>query len=373
MRRAHAGVVVAIALCGVAGVALLSRVDDAGGDRTDEPGRVGRRVVPRRPPAADRVTMPRVAASSGGTDAAVASVPPASLRDTEVDGGLTVDPQGRFVVNPETRLFFDYYLAASGEEPLAVLRARLVAAIQTRLPAGAAVTAVALLDRYLHYRDQARALEERGGAATDIAERFAQIWALRRQTFGAADAEALFGPEEARDRIEAERRQVLGDRTLAAAVREARLADLDAALPETARAARAAATLPQRLRRDEAALRAAGGSDEEIQALREQVVGTDAAARLAALDAERARWRQRVEDYRRARAAIERDPALTPEQRAGAAAALVGERFTEPEQARVAALERLAALPTPVLPGLTSGAVLDSEVDPRNIDEKEVR
>ena len=356
-----------------AGVVWLARRDNAGVGAANGQRDVARRTVLFQRPAAERVaSAPAAAAPAAPADVAPPAPLPASLRDTEVDGALGVDARGGLLVNPETRVFFDYYLSASGEEPLAVLRARLVAAIEARLPAGAAATAVALLDRYLRYREEARSIDVGAGAA-DVPERFAQIWALRLEVFGAAVAEALFGPEEEHDRAEVERRRVLGDVTLPPTERAQRLAEVDAGVPAAVREAREAAMLPQQLRRDESALRAAGGSDAEVHALREQMVGAEAAARLADLDAERARWRDRVDDYRRERDAINRDPTRSPEQRAGAMAALLAQRFTEAEQRRVAALDRLAAAPTPVLPGLTADRVLGSGTAPEHSADEDVR
>src|SRR5262245_27547684 len=119
---------------------------------------------------------------------------PASLRGTEVDGEIVADAGGRLVVTRETRVFFDYFLSASGEEPPELLKARIVAAIEARIPARAAVDAVTLLERYLLYRERARAI-----SAVDPEIRLRHLRDLRRETFGPAAAEALFGEEERHD------------------------------------------------------------------------------------------------------------------------------------------------------------------------------
>ncbi|MGH7790473.1 MAG: lipase secretion chaperone, partial [Candidatus Binatia bacterium] len=98
-------------------------------------------------------------------------------------------------------------------------------------------------------------------------------------------------------------------------------------------------TLPLRLGRDETALRAAGGSPQEIAALREQTVGAAAAARLAELDQRRAAWDQRVEAYRHERAAID---AASPD-RQQAVEALRARHLSGAELRRIDALDRLQA------------------------------
>jgi lipase chaperone LimK len=264
---------------------------------------------------------------------------PASLAGTRPDGSLEVDPQGHFRPSARTRELFDYFLSAQGEEPPETIRARIVAAIDRRLPAAAAADAVALLDRYLAYRERAR---ERAGDGLDTAPpevRLEAIARLRREVLGAADAEALFGDEEARDRVALARRRALADPTLAPDERARRLAEADAALPESMRRAAEAATRPMRLAADEAALRASGASDDEIQRLRTERVGSEAAARLAALDRERAEWQARLDAYHAARAAIDADPGRSEADRARAREALLAERFSATERLRVQALD----------------------------------
>lgn len=270
--------------------------------------------------------------------------PPDSLRGTDVDGGLAVDAAGRFVPTPDAIALFDYFFSARGEEPDATIVRRIQREIRARLPATAVPDALALLDAYLVYRDRARAL-----AATpdggDLEERLARVHALRVQVFGAALAATLFGDEEAGVTAALARRRILADSTLDDAERVRRLEAVEATLPEDERTARAEAEAPLQLWYEEARLRAAGGDAVAVRALREARVGPEAAARLDALDVERATWAVRVRDYQAARAAVDADTRLSPDARAAALAALLAERFTEPERLRVAALERMAAAP----------------------------
>jgi lipase chaperone LimK len=87
-----------------------------------------------------------------------------------------------------------------------------------------------------------------------------------------------------------------------------------------------------------------------VHALRAARFGPEAAGRLAELDAQRAAWAARVEDYRAARAALAADAALSPDAEAAAVEALLAARFSGPERTRVEALDRIAAgasVPTP--------------------------
>lgn len=288
-------------------------------------------VAAPAPPAAD------------GSAPAASELPalPASLRGTEVDGGLVVDARGRFTPTPDAIALFDYFLSATGEEPLATIRARIVAEIRRRLAPAAARDAEALLDQYLAYRDAARELFESGAGELPLARRIQRIRELRRGIFGAEVARVLFGEEEARWFVEVERRRVASDPDLTPEERTDRLAALDEELPADVRETRRATLAALRLRRDEARLREQGAGPAEIQALREERFGPEAAARLAALDAQRAAWAARLARYREARDELLAEEAEAPApERAARLEALRAEHFQGPELLRVRALDR---------------------------------
>jgi len=267
---------------------------------------------------------------------------PSSLAGTDVDGWLGVDDNGHLVVTPGARWFFDYFLSATGEEPPEEIRARIVAEIDRRLPAPGAREAIGLLDRYLAYRERVRTLQA-SGAADDLQQRLAQLRDIRTETFGDANAAALFGEEERVQALDIQRREVLRDETLAPEERERRLAELEQQLPAAVRQARSESMTLVQLREDEEHLRDAGASPEDVHALREQRFGAAAADRLDALDRERAEWQQRLDDYHSARQAIDNAAALPPDARARAVEALLAERFTPEERRRVEALDGLRA------------------------------
>lgn len=260
---------------------------------------------------------------------------PQSLEDTAIDGWLGVDDGGQLVITPGARWFFEYFLSATGEESSAQVRARIIAALRERLPPAAMSDAIALLDRYLAYRERTRELVESGSAAEPLPTRLDQLHALRVELFGENDAAALFGEEETVQRLDLERKEVMADASLTPDERARQLADLDQRLPESVRASRAQSLEVLQATQEEAALREAGGSADEIHALRAQRFGAEAADRLAALDAERAEWDQRVAAYRAARAGIEADARLSPDQRAHAIDRLVADSFSPQERLRV--------------------------------------
>lgn len=261
------------------------------------------------------------------------AAPPHSLRGTEVDGALRVDELGDLILDPDIIRLFDYFLTATGEESPEALRARILAAIRERLDGPAALQATALLDKYLAYREASRRMPS-GLKSDDLAARLEAIRRLRREHFGEEAASKLFGDEERESAVAIAQSRVAKDPSLTPEEREARLAELDEGLPEAAREAREEALRPLRQQADEEALRAAGATDEEMFEHRAATVGEDAAERLAALDKERADWKQRVDAFRVER---ERIASTTPDE--GARRAVEQRRldalFSPEEQLRV--------------------------------------
>jgi lipase chaperone LimK len=316
----------------------------------------------------------RVASESGGTNSAASraddpspsgipppdgasAVPrkPRSLRGTRVDGGLVVDDDGHFVSTLDARRLFDYFLTATGEVPDDDIRTRVRHEIDRRLPSGPAREAATVFDRYLVYRERVRTL-----ATADVPDdgdldaRLATLIALRREVLGADTAEAFFADEEADARRLLAARRVSADTTLPPEERAARVEEIfreaEADLPQDVREARAAARTATTLRDAEAEIRARGGDETEITAMRERVAGPEAAARLADLDRRRAAWQTRVDAFRAARTSILNDGSLSAEARDAAVARLRDESFSEAERRRVAALDEIAAEATPAAP-----------------------
>ncbi|WP_437960671.1 lipase secretion chaperone [Sorangium sp. So ce119] len=282
-------------------------------------------------PAPARVQR-ALAVSPAAPEAAPA---PPSLRGADVDGAVIVDPRGDLVIGPEILALFDHFLSATGEEPAAVIRARIVAAIRERAEGRAADQAIALLDRYLGYREAASA--ELVAPEADPAARLAALREIRRAHFGEAAAARLFGDEEREGEAAIAQARILADATLSPDERDARIAEVEATLPEDIREAREAAVRPLVQQAEEQALREAGASDEALHAHRVATVGAEAADRLAALDRQRAAWQQRVDAFAGARASIEATVA-DPEARREAEEALLAGAFTPEERLRVRAI-----------------------------------
>jgi lipase chaperone LimK len=306
-----------------------------------QPTRSDHKLVWERPASRRNEIADALRAQPGAArELARKSLPP-SVEEMGVDGGLTADPSGHLIVAPGVREFFDYFLSATGEEPFSVLRPGIVAEIEKRLPPTAAQEAIDLLDRYLNYRERARGLYAEDGLSGDLSAHLEQIRALRREVFGKDNAEALFGQDATEDYIALAESEVLRDPSLSQEERQRRLDALEQQLPEAVRQAHEEVTKPTRFLQEQEELQAAGGSSEEIRALREKYWGTEAADRLEGLDRRQADWQARIDDYRTARAAIENDPSLSPEQKVQNINDLMAARFSETERIRVGMLDQI--------------------------------
>jgi lipase chaperone LimK len=301
-------------------------------------------IGPRRPrpvavaapvaaPVAPHAPAPAVAPRPA--PAAVTAPPPRSLAGTDVDGALAVDGAGDLVVDEDLRRFFDYFLAATGEEPDAVIRARVEAAIDARLPPRAARQARELFARYVGCRDGARALQPLG----DLAERIQAVRQLRARCLGADAAARMYATPDRADDVALARWRAVTETEPGGAERAERLGAIAAAMPEAARAVETATTAPLIALAHEQELRAAGAPPDEIRAVRAAAFGSDGADRLEALDRERAAWQARLDGFRAERARLADDPTDV--------AALLARDFTPAERVRVEAIERIAGRPLP--------------------------
>ncbi|WP_437664570.1 lipase secretion chaperone [Sorangium sp. So ce1182] len=270
---------------------------------------------------------------------AAAGPAPPSLRGTEVDGAVLVDERGDLVVGPEILALFDYFLSAAGEEPEGAIRARIIGAIRARAAEPAVDQAIALLDRYLGYREAVSAADVE--VAADPAARLAALREIRREQLGEPAATQLFGDEEREGEAAIEEARILADATLSPEERDARIAAVEATLPDGVREAREAAVRPLVEQAEEQALRDAGASDEALHAHRVAAVGPEAADRLAELDRRRAAWQRRLDAFAGARAALAATVA-DPEERRAAEEALLAGAFTPEERLRVQAILGLA-------------------------------
>lgn len=269
-----------------------------------------------------------------------------SLRDTEVDGALRLDAGGQPLPDRELRRLFDYFLARSGEQSPEAIRSALLGYLQGHAPAPglrpeALATVLAWFDAYVALERDSISIAQR---ETEPAAAMARVRALRRERLGQVLADNWYAQEERDyDRADA-RRKLWADRSLAPAIRERRLAELDADLDPQQRELQAQSAqldvAMQQSREFERNRTDAGTRFVE----REALYGREAAQRLAELDQRKARWNDRVRSYAAQRQRVLADVDLSDAQRQQRLSGLM-QGFDPNERRRVDALTRNGMLP----------------------------
>jgi lipase chaperone LimK len=263
----------------------------------------------------------------------LSSLPPRSLIGTDPDGAIGVHANGELRIDLGLRRWFDWHRAAIGERDEVSIRAAITAAMIEQLPAPQVAMALAVYDRYLALL----AASDQLPFDPDPLVQLDALRALRIEHLGAQLAEAFFAEEELALEARLLRRRLAHDRSLDPAEREARLAALDASLPDELKPS-PEVRMAQQAEELSDAYDAAGTSAEERFAERSELFGADAAGRLAELDLQRQDWRQRTDAYAALHARLRGDPRLSESERRQALQRWMLEHFDEAERRRLQAL-----------------------------------
>ena len=249
---------------------------------------------------------------------------------TTPDGSLA--NQGKdLVLSPELIRRFEYHLTAVGERTQAQIREAIVKDIATELNEKGQKEALRILDAYLKFKtalgsvNQPKMTEVSGAA---LARHFQSIRDLRALYFQPSEITALFGNVDEYDDYTAKKLAIVQNKSLSESDREAQLQYLKNTLSPANRANIEQPVVHLTLAAKEEQARQQGATAAEIQQIRTNMVGADAAKRLEALDREEASWKARIKQYQEARA-------TSPDS----AQQLKNNLFTPQEQLRLAAYE----------------------------------
>ena len=251
-----------------------------------------------------------------------------SLRDTAVDGEVSLNPDGSVRLNLELRRRFDYYLSRAGEMPGAQLIIWIEAQFDASYSPAVASQLKSLLAQYRSYLRELNAQTPRLEALTPRL-RLQALAELRTRALGQALADAFFSSEQAWDTFTQDRLELARDSSISPELRAQREQELLQRLPiALAQSYAEQKALDSKLNVDLPV------AESERFAARERLFGTEAAGRFAALDQSQAAFKTRVRSYLNARA---QQRAVTDAARAQ----LRAQFFDANEAARVAALEAI--------------------------------
>lgn len=270
---------------------------------------------------------------------------PASFRGTEVDGQWCLDEQGNLMVTQDARRIFDYFLAATGEEPLERILQRIRRHIESSLQEPAAGQAQSLLADYIELLQKMSDFTESVGFddhPDDLAQRLQRLMEVRRSYLTPEVADAFFGDEETYDRFTINQMRIEQDDQLDAQEKQLRQDELLSQLPDDMRNAIQSSQTAVHLQAQTRHWEARGGSVEELRQIRTELVGAEAADRLSKLDSKRQQWDRRMDDWFEVRQTLMEDTRMDESDREQTLARLRTEHFSEQEIRRVEALERIA-------------------------------
>jgi lipase chaperone LimK len=278
-------------------------------------------------PMASDAMSPAVVALGGGLEET------ARMFELGVAGHLRLDM--------DTKAALELTLAQLGPNPSAEDIARVENSLRKGLPAAAAQQAIALVHGYRAY-SQAYA-RDFGNAPPpgSLAELRAQLdrqEALQRRHFDPQTAQALFGAQIAHSRYMLEAQTIETDTQLSTAERAQRIEALRQRMPpEVAALEDGGMSQAERdMQRQVNELRARGGSEDEVQRVRSQVLGSEGAQALAQQEQQRAQFESRFQAYLQEKRALSTPTTAQID-------ALLSKHFPPDEQASARAYERLQA------------------------------
>ena len=291
------------------------------------------------------VMLRPAAEPAAGPDAAPRTDPTAfvrSMEGTKPDGNLKVAAGQALVVDAELAHLFDYYLSALGEKSLDAIKVETERELDRKLSPQAAAEAKRLLGRYLDYKRDLVEVEKniKPGMtqAAMIRARLQGLQQSRAKYFSASESNGLFALSDLRDQDALARVEISESTSLSAVQKTEKMAQLDAQLPAPLREEREAPLKVSKMEEAVAALRAKGGSDQDVYQLRAKTFSPEAAARLAEVDREEAQWQARIATYLAARKQLLQSmPDQT--QQLAAIIRLRQQYFSAEEQVRLPAYE----------------------------------
>lgn len=285
----------------------------------------------------------------------------ASQQDTQINCAIQRDAGNNLQVNEQTRHCFEYFLTQYGEFSLEQIDQLFQRYAATHLSTPALAQLTDLWQRYVKYR-QALGAENPSSTAyskgsnnnetdktqdtqnIDIASlhaAFAAQAALRQRFFSNAEIEGLFGAEDLYNRYTLDRLSIRNNNRLTEVEKARQLRERFEQLPEAVKANLKQLSTLEDLRLLTASIRKNGGSAQQLRDMRLNLVGFEATTRLEQLDAKRANWQRKTNEYLTARQNI-LNSSMSGAAQQNAIATLRKQSFQDPqEQLRIQSLEML--------------------------------
>lgn len=284
---------------------------------------------------------------------------PGTLEGTVMQQALAVDEQGDLRISNDLKRVYDYFLSTIEEEDLSIIINRIEEYLDYHLDEPALSQAKTNMNQYIALKkalfdfevertESIKAIMEQSG---DIKGE-AYLTLLKQQLDAQRDLrslhlspdthDAFYGEEEVYDSYSLSRMEVKANKSLSAEEKQIRLAEIDAQAPHEIVESRRESQITDILKEKTQALKDAGASQQDVKALRTEMLGEEAAERFDALDQERANWNSRITDYLKSREAILSNEGLSKEAKQEQINTMRQNDFDLREQIRVGVYERKA-------------------------------
>ncbi|MFI4938776.1 MAG: lipase secretion chaperone [Burkholderiales bacterium] len=256
---------------------------------------------------------------------------------------VTLADDGMLIADVRLRHMFDYYLSTGADVPLEAIRAKIEAELDRTLKPAAAKEAKRLLASYLDFKAALIEMEKNPQRSepglSPIRARLMAIQQIRARFFTPKEIEGMFGFDDANDMDSVARLEINQDKSLTLEQKKAKLAALDAAMPQALREAREAPMKVAKMEETAEKMRANGATDDDVYRMRAKVFSPEAATRLAELDQRILNWKQRIATYQAQRNMLLGNTSLSDTDRQTAIQQLRDGLFSNDEQKRLAAYE----------------------------------
>lgn len=230
---------------------------------------------------------------------------PLYLADTDLPAQYNVDADGNLIIDGNVKDLLDYFLLTIGDLPFDEIYDLIAGNMMASLQEPALTQALAVLDNYFAYIDAYDQWESSfdknyvmENDPAGMRDRLAELESLRRQYLGDDVYEAFFAELDQTNNAYLDAQLALRQPGLTERERSVIIEQLKAALPEQVRQAQEAAMVQVNLAERTARLRQQGASDADIYQTRVEMVGEDAAKRLAQVDEEKRQWQKKREQYK---------------------------------------------------------------------------
>ncbi len=255
------------------------------------------------------------------------------LIDAGANCTLQADQKGQLVLTVDIRSCFDYFLSSAGEKTESQLSADIRQSLTTILPSTALPYAFKLLNQYMAYRHaQTTSSTQSDTQNIEVLQAFiSDQKKLQLKFFTTTEADVFFGSERAYDQYNIDLTKIHADTRLTEAQKAIKIARLLDQLPPALADNMQPLMQYAELQDLSMQIKARGGSDADIRAMRENLIGSAATGRSGQPNEDEAGWEKRVSSYLDARTQILRTGRdLASKQQA--IAALRNRTFNTPEE-----------------------------------------